>query len=289
MNNYSLSTMDQRRVQTATQYPSIPTYHRIDTSHPRHILSAELTYPTWPTSAPTLVTEKLDGVNARIICLPYHGGWIVGSRTELLTAQHDVIANPTSGICAALAPRGNPHSVANRIWAATGGDAVTVAYLEFYGRRGDQPAHKTYSSGEHGGWRLFDLATIDPDLLDYPVERLAAMRDHDELATWHTPGQLSAFSAATGVELVPSIMAVHPDKMPATLQDTRDWLIRHAYNTRAALDAGADPLRPAEGVVFRTPDRSQIAKARLHDYQRTLRALAAPAGTPTGLARNGVH
>ncbi len=71
-----------------TKYPSIPTYHALD---PRN---GGLLDETVPFTGTVLATEKVDGTNARIVQLP-DGGYLLGSREELLYAKGDLIGNPS--------------------------------------------------------------------------------------------------------------------------------------------------------------------------------------------------
>jgi hypothetical protein len=64
-----------------TKYPSIPTYHTLGEK-------GTLLEETVSFEGEVILTEKVDGTNARIILLP-DGSFILGSREELLYASLD--------------------------------------------------------------------------------------------------------------------------------------------------------------------------------------------------------
>lgn len=70
---FDVRTASLRAVNSMTKYPSIPTYHALDTKN------GCLLGETVPLAGPVILTEKVDGTNARIIALP-DGSWIIGSR-----------------------------------------------------------------------------------------------------------------------------------------------------------------------------------------------------------------
>ncbi len=63
---------------SATKYPSIPTYHALDPKN-GNLLEEPVSFG----HEQVLLTEKVDGTNVRLIFI--HGHWFVGSREELLT------------------------------------------------------------------------------------------------------------------------------------------------------------------------------------------------------------
>ena len=241
-----MRVFDLRKLNSATKYPSIPTYHELGA---RGILQ-ESGNPFKDHDGPVYVTEKIDGTNGRVIC--YEGAWIVGSREELLTASGDLIQNPAQGIVDALLPWTN-------LLCDTEGQLV-VFYFEVYGSK-KLPAWKTYGDGSVSGVRLFDVATISPQILTWDIERIASWRDGG--------GQdFESFPLGWyGVETVPRIVSHAGKDLPETVADMHIFLQMVASDTRASLDPKGKPQRP-EGLVLRTEDRKIIAKARYEDYER---------------------
>lgn len=247
------------RVNSATKYPSIPTYHALDPKNGSLLEDQPTIFDKW-----VIATEKLDGTNARIMVL--NDCFIIGSRTELLTADGDLIQNPAEGIVDAV------YDIASQLEyhrLAPGNDNFIVFYGEVYGGRATR-AWKTYGDGT-AGFRLFDIARIPYEVLDWPREQIAAWRDNYGQA-FIEAGEFATL--AITVPRVPVIKVFKPDELPQDLQGMRNLLGELAPMTRAAVNQGAaDPMQRAEGVIFRTFDRSTIVKARFEDYDRTLRRL----------------
>lgn len=227
---------------SATKYPSIPTYHAIGD---RGVLSGEAE----PFPEGSIVTEKIDGTNARVVLFG-DGDWIIGSREELLHAKGDRIYNPALGIVDAVreyaeaAMRDPRHK-------------IIVVYGEVYGHKIGAAA-KNYTTSDQVGFRPFDVASIDPAILDRDVREIAAWRESG--GQYFFPYDLRE---PTPIE-VPVLNASPP---PTDIAGTYDWLRETVSATRCAM--GCDGGQ-AEGVVIRTPDRSRIAKIRFDDYRRTL-------------------
>ncbi|MFE5207969.1 RNA ligase family protein [Streptomyces sp. NPDC056600] len=242
---------------SATKYPSIPTYHRLD---PRN--GGLIEEPTRFTGD-VLLTEKVDGTNGRIVLLP-DGDYVIGSREELLHARGDRVHNPALGIVDELKP------LADRLRADDAQGGVTVFYLEVYGRKIGGAA-KQYTGGSGVGHRLFDVAFLRPEDLDRSLEQISSWRDGggqdfgDEAA-------LRRIAASEDIPLVPRLATVPGELLPAAVDDMAALLAERLPATRVALDDGAGGS--PEGIVLRTPDRSVIAKARFQDYARTLKRRA---------------
>lgn len=245
--------IDLSALNSATKYPSIPTYHALGE---RGVLTEEAT----AFHGDVILTEKIDGTNSRIIVMP-DGDWFIGSREELLTARGDRVHNPALGIVDAIRP------IAPRLT----GDAdenILVAYLETYGAKIGGQA-KQYSARGTVGWRMFDLAFIPTGVLTWDRERIAAWRDGGgQKFAYEETMQNSA--AYWGIGLTPRLGVIPAEELPTGIEDTHAWLTRELPGTMAALDESAGGR--AEGIVLRTVDRSVIAKARFQDYERTLKA-----------------
>ena len=254
--------MDLNKINSMTKYPSILTYHKLGEKG-RLLDEVQVEF-----DCPVIVTEKIDGVNARIILFP-DGFYIIGSREELLYGKGDLIGNPQLGIVDELKP------VAE---ALVPSDNLRVYYFEVYGGNVTKGS-KQYTSEKKVGHLLFDVVEIDPykfkELCDLPIEQISAWRENggqDFLSDEELRNTLLDVPVEVLFELTPRIgfdQKILLD-LPISLNNTYDWLNRMlSEGTFAKLDAGG--VGRAEGVVVRTPDRSKIAKIRFEDYERTLR------------------
>ncbi|MGY4099023.1 RNA ligase family protein [Nocardia sp. R16R-3T] len=259
--SFDVRSADLDVVNSATKYPSIPTYHELGER-------GELTEVVTQFTGPVIGTEKVDGSNARVISLP-DGNWLLGSREELLYAKGDLIGNPAQGIVAGLRAFAESLVPVN--------DVVRVHYLELYGGN-ITAASKQYTSERAVGYRLFDMV----ELRDYDA---ILTRSLSEISSWRecggqpflTEADLTAAAARDGVELTPRLFEFDAADLPRDVESTREFLAEQLPVTRCRLDQGG--AGNPEGVVLRTRNRSVIAKARVEDYDRTLRRRghAAPA------------
>lgn len=243
---------DLEVLNSATKYPSIPTYHALGE---RGALVEQATAFT----GEVLLTEKVDGTNSRICRLP-GGDWFIGSREELLTARGDRVHNPALGIVAAL------RELADGLKVEDTGQ-IAVFYLETYGGRIGGQARQ-YSGQGLVGYRMFDLAFVSPEVLGWDRARISAWRENGGQSFADETTLASAASLA-GIELTPRLASLEADTLPTTLEQTHTWLRETLPATLVGLDAAA--LGRAEGIVLRTTDRAVIAKARFQDYERTLK------------------
>ena len=243
---------DLNVLNSATKYPSIPTYHALGE---RGTLVEQATAFT----GDVLLTEKVDGTNSRIVVLP-DGDWFIGSREELLTARGDRVHNPALGIVEAL------RELAQGLKAEDAG-RIAVFYLETYGGRIGGQARQ-YSGEGRVGYRMFDLAYVDSDVLGWDRARVSAWRESGGQG-FADEGALRTAAADAGIELTPRLARIPAGALPTTLEQTHAWLRETLPGTLVGLDAAA--LGRAEGIVLRTADRAVIAKARFQDYERTLK------------------
>ncbi|MFF4531504.1 RNA ligase family protein [Streptomyces sp. NPDC001407] len=250
-----MRSIDLESLNSATKYPSILTFHE------RAPKGGVLLDTATPFEGDVVLTEKVDGTNSRIIVFP-DGSYIIGSREELLYARGDLIANPKEEAIAALRP------VADGLAAPDSG--VRVLYLEVYGGKIGSNARQ-YTGQGRVGFRMFDAATIPEDILNRTPAEVSAWRERGGQAFWPEK-QLRGLSAWEGIELTPRLGLIPAAEVPTGIEEMRDFLISRLPETQVALDA--DGGRRPEGIVLRTQDRTVIAKARLADYERTLRHYA---------------
>lgn len=243
---------------TATKYPSIPTYHALDPKN-----GSLLEEPT-AFDGDVILTEKVDGTNGRIILFP-DGDFFIGSREELLYAKGDRIQNPALSIVEALEP------LADRLKPRDEHRQILVFFLEVYGRKIGGAA-KQYTGGTSLGFRLFDIACILPDVLDWDRAQISSWRDNGG-QRFCTEAALQRAADAEGIGLTPRLGTAHGPALPGSVQGMHEWLASTLPSTRVALDDGAGGQ--PEGIVLRSADRSVIAKARFQDYARTLKRRAA--------------
>lgn len=264
MPGFDVRAANLRALNSLTKYPSIPTYHQLD---PRNGI---LTEQATAFDGPVLLTEKIDGTNARIVLLPPGGGYLLGSRENLLYASGDLIGDPALGIVEHLRP------VADAMPGNAGaedGDTALVFYLELYGGKIGGQAKQYSTKGAHG-WRLFDIAVIDNlvDKLTWAPERISAWRDSGGQTFCDEEG-LTAQMQASGLDMAPRLYApLEASQIPASVEGMHGFLKDWLPETTVALDDSGQG-RP-EGIVLRTQDRSVIAKARFQDYERTLKRRA---------------
>jgi hypothetical protein len=252
---FDVRTADLAAINSLTKYPSIPTYHTLDASN-GGLLDTAIEF-----TGPVIGTEKIDGTNARIVSLP-DGGYLLGSREELLYAKGDLIGNPAQGIVAELRPVAEELEPVN-------GDVIRVHYFEVFGGK-VTGASKQYTGSRQVGHRLFDV------VVQAGYARLLT-RPAVDISTWRENGgqhylpenELQERAAKDGLELTPRLFTIDAAAMPQDILKTREFLAEHLPATISALDDGAEG-KP-EGIVLRTADRTVIAKARYQDYDRTLK------------------
>lgn len=249
--------LDLRKLNSATKYPSIPTYHSL--GERGSLLEETISFG----GEALIATEKVDGTNSRIILMP-DGCYLVGSREELLHAKGDLICNPALGIVDTL------KAVADRIssaWEFPEGTMTTI-YLETFGGK-TTAAAKQYTSNREYGYRVFDVSRVPFDRIDNELEAISTWRENRG-QDFLREAALTEFARTMRLELTPRVTIV--DSIPTTIEETHDWLKSTITTTFVALDdnAGGKP----EGLVVRTADRNRIAKIRFEDYERHARRLA---------------
>lgn len=241
---------------TATKYPSIPTYHALDS---RGRLTDVVQVPF---DEPVYATEKIDGTNVRIIVT--HDDVFLGSREHLLWAKGDRVGDPAMGVVAAL--RDEAERVLDVALVPEG--SLWVLYGELYGGKVGSAARE-YGPESVTGFRLFDVRILPIGAVDalrnYPAAEVARWRDGGSAPAFLDWGRLVSLSRRLGLALVPTVLPA--STLPTALADVLPWLEPHRATT-AHLARGAGR---SEGIVIRTADRSKIAKLRFADYERVTR------------------
>lgn len=259
--SFDIRSIDLAKLNSMTKYPSIPTYHILDPKN------GSLLEETLDFGEDTfIVTEKIDGTNARIICLP--GGvdtpirYIIGSREELLYARGDLIGNPAMGIVAAIDKYAESLSYERR-------EDILVIYGEVYGGKVTSNS-KQYTGSQQVGFRIFDAVSIADyqSLLEQTPAQLSLWRENGG-QRFVEERVLENIARNQDIELTPRLIELSYKDLPKTIDDTYAFLKQAIVETESALDDGAGG-RP-EGIVVRTPSRSKIAKIRYEDYERTLK------------------
>lgn len=253
--------MDLSKLNSATKYPSIETYHVLGEK-------GRLTEDLGPFAGidedeEIVLTEKVDGTNFRIVMLP-DGDYFIGMREELIYAKGDRIM-PTALNSATRVAR----PIADYIFGTQGeASEIRVFFMEIYGSKIGGAA-KNYTRGTDMGARLFDVAFIDPAILDKEREEIASWRDHGG-QRWATEAALQRGAAGFfGIPLTPRLGTVKGAGLPQSTERMQEWLEQALPTTQVALDETG--LGRPEGIVLRTKTRSVIAKARFEDYTRTLK------------------
>ncbi|WP_160051216.1 RNA ligase family protein [Nocardiopsis sp. FR26] len=252
-----LETLNRRLLNSATQYPKMPTYHKLE----RGLLTDDRN-TVFPAHQPVIITEKVNGASARVV-VDSSGDLFIGSRHELLYALGDRIPNPAENIVHTL------RDIARDL--PRPGDGLAVYFLEVYGS-GIGSAWKQYTGrkGEYGA-RLFDAAMIPADALEGTAEQIAAWREQGG-QKFATEKELAGITLVSDIPLTPRIATIPGAGVPATIAEMHPYLCVVAGETRVALDE--DGFGNAEGIVLRTPDRSHIVKVRHKDYEHTAKARA---------------
>jgi hypothetical protein len=244
------------KLNSLTKYPSIPTYHALGD---KGRLTETILVPF---ECDVILTEKIDGTNARLICTPE--GVLVGSREDLLWATGDLIHNPAMGIVAAV------RDYARVLLNSLPTEALLVIYGEVYGRNVGAAA-KNYTSTDRVVFRVFDAFEMSLDAVfaefEKPIERISLWRENGG-QPFLSVAALDALALERGFDRVPSLGAAPASSMPRSIAEAAAFLTPYA-KTSAPLDEAA--LGHAEGMVIRSMDRRQIAKLRFDDYRRTLK------------------
>jgi hypothetical protein len=250
--------MDLKKLNSATKYPSIFTYHGL--GEKGGLTEDRTVFDQMPQKPETVhLTEKVDGTNGRIVFLP-DGDYFIGSREELLYAKGDRVLNPVLSIVETLKPLADRLSPEFFV-------GIHTMYLEVYGGKIGGQA-KQYSSKGEVGYRLFDMSYTSLPVLDQELADISSWRDNIGPG-WFSETGLQSLREDFEIPMVPRLGAVSSVSLPTSVNGMYEWLKSALPGTNVALDAEAKGV--PEGIVLRTADRSVIAKARFQDYERTLK------------------
>lgn len=254
---FNIRTIDLRKFNSITKYPSIPTYHTIDPK------SGVLAEPTIEFEGDVFTSEKIDGSNSRVIL--FGTEYIIGSRNDLLFYCNDLLHLPTESIVDTVRPMADMIPIGSH-------DTLIVLYMESYGKGICGKAGKAYST-KGTSYRMFDALEIPMDavhgLLELPLEEISRWRDKGGQA-FASVARLSELSGKLGIPLTPQLPTTWTgETMPKGIDETLDALKAILPSTMASIDESA--MGKAEGIVVRTAERKTIAKLRFQDYERTIR------------------
>ncbi len=243
-------SIDLGKLNSATKYPSIPTYHEL--LGKGALGEVQVTF-----GDDFSVSEKVDGTNCRIIV----GGlnkYIVGSRNELLGYNHDLLHNDAQGVFGAV------EHVADYLSSKFGtGSGIHVYYGEVFGGKVGANA-KQYSKNGAVGFRLFDVVLFGAAFLE-----TMGLMSPCQISTWREGGGQRFISKPLeeyGIPTVPTLDATAP---PSGHKECLEWLESTLPKTECALDDSG--MGRPEGVVVRNADRTKIAKIRYQDLRRAVR------------------
>lgn len=249
------------KINSATKYPSIETYHRLERGRPQPEIQVPLD------GEDIIITEKIDGTNARIIIFQdfinvIGRRFLIGSREDLLYYSGDLLYNPAQSI------------VDGSIKAAIKSSSVLpegctyVFFGEVYGSRNITKSSHFYSkSGSEVGFRLFDAIEFTQqeffDIFKHSCEELASWREHGG-QTFVSEERLHQLAPYLGVQITPRLSTKIPP--PVGITETHEWLKQTLTASQAIL--GEQGKGRPEGVVIRTANRSKITKIKFEDYER---------------------
>lgn len=252
-----------KKLNTVTKYPSIPTFHEIQGKgqlvEENCLLTSGSKEGHFTNKQQIFGFEKIDGTNSRIIQIP-GGGYIIGSREELLYAKGDYIENPQMNIVEAVKEFAD---------SLPDSETLKVYFMESYGK-GIGKAGKQYTTSGRLGIRLFDICLINADeIMAFDIAKLSAWRESTNSYQKFMGAELiQSYARGLKIDTVPQLFKINGRDLPITLAGMMNFLEKWMPKSKVLLDKDADGS--PEGIVIRSSDRSVIAKIRYEDYQRTL-------------------
>lgn len=263
-----IKTYGVNTINSYTKYPSIQTYHEINSG----TLNANLTDNVGFADETVYITEKVDGTNGRILIL--NGDFIIGSREELLYRKGDMFGNPSQGIVDIMLPFAT--ELVNKI---PSDNILYVFYGEVYGSNIN--GAKQYTKHKKSNVRFFDCTMISiednkfVEIVTSPIETISSWREHGG-QNYVTVEMLLTMMKNFGYDkknTVPYIKICKGTDIPINRKETYDWL-KTFEKSNATIDEDFFEMgnkSKAEGVVVRNESRSFIRKIRFEDYEKTIR------------------
>ena len=239
------------KLNTLTKYPSIMTYHNL--GEKGCLVESFVDNETFASCDNCYITEKIDGTNARIIF--DENDYVIGSREELLFAKGDRFGNLQLNIVNTI------KSIADQLINSTV-ETIRVLYGEVYGGNITQ-ASKQYTIDKSFGFRIYDVANINLSILDEPLEKISAWREHGGQDFLNIQA-FKNFALHYKIKTVPYISVIKGSDMPLDRISTYKFL-QSFIDTQA----GINNHGKAEGIVVRSFNRNLIRKIRFEDYERT--------------------
>ncbi len=257
----------QAKLNSATKYPSIPTFHAID---PKNGVLSE---PTVDFGGQVVqISEKIDGTNARVVVMP-DGRFVIGSRENLLSCSEDWFKNLDLGIVEELWETASDLAGQGAVGDT---DPVRVYFFEVYGGNIGQNAKQYTTDKKQFGHRLFDVIEFSDEKFDEVMGM-----EREQIASWRDQGgqpfvgwdDFLEISQDTNLLRAPVIERRFPSgDIPQRLHMTLEWMKELLPGgSEAKLDWAG--LGRAEGVVLKSHDRKITAKLRFQDYENTLRRI----------------
>lgn len=251
-----LDTYGMKKLISLTKYPSILTYHEMGN---KGILQDSLTeQKSFRNCQKCYITEKIDGANSSIIVL--NGDYLIGTREEIVYAKGD-------RICKNIANTVRPYAekIASNI---EHDNCMYIAYGETYGGKIGKSSNQ-YTCDETTHFRLFDVVSVSEDsiisLLQKPISDISYWREH-EGQEFYSVEKMKQFAERYCIDIVPYLEVKNGKDIPTSLKDTYEWLSSCRF-TKASINSHGN----SEGFVIRTFGREFIRKARIEDYERTIR------------------
>lgn len=275
MNNHGL-----QKVNSATKYPSILTYHNL--GERGTLVDSLVEDKSFVDIDEVFITEKVDGTNSRIVFTTNDKGYIedyfIGSREDILFACEDRIINPILGIVNTIKP------IADTLKENSTNDNRKETFIPnsiyaFYGETfgGNINGFKQYTSHKTFGYRMFDMWHMSIK----EFESFISIHEPAEIASWREHGgqpfvsvnEIQEFTVAELFTTVPYVSIINGTEIPTTLKETYEWLLDFE-ESRVILDKDYMGKGRSEGVVVRNASRSLIRKIRFEDYEKTMRSKA---------------
>lgn len=253
-----------------TKYFNIPSYHEINNGKGNYLLTDKKDF----INECVYVTEKIEGVSARIILSTNHLGnaddYLIGNKDSFLFAKGDRIENPLLNIVE------NVKTIADTIYFLSEKtlkpNSIYCLYCDMFG--GSLKGAKQYTSCGKYSIRIVDMLIISQK----EVEELLELND-EEIGKWNTNKQikfqksedLKRFCDKYYLETVPVLTVINGNEIPLEAGRMLNWMEKF-QKSELCLDKKA--LGNSAGVVLRTKDNQLVRELWFKDYRRTQKQLS---------------